>query len=300
MMVVRHPFHRLDPSEDPMPRLALLALLAVSSTANAIVIRHDVDDAKYRVPASEFPALADMPGEGHGVLIAPQWILTAAHAVTWQARIDEVSLNGVPRRVERLVVHPGYRKLPQPLIDEALKTGDATRVIAWLAASDDVALLKLAQPVTDIQPATLYRGGDEAGKLVEILGKGATGNGLTGQDPHGSHRTELRRAFNTIRSVQDRWISYEFHQPPAGQPLEGASGNGDSGGPVLLQAQDRWQVAGLTSWTSGQDHAVLLHPGHYGQITYNVRVSRFVAWIEGVMAGGTAATSGPAPAPVGK
>ena len=68
-----------------MARLLLLALLVVSSSASAIVIRDDVDDSKYRIAASDFPALADMPGEGHGVLIAPQWVITAAHAIAWQS-----------------------------------------------------------------------------------------------------------------------------------------------------------------------------------------------------------------------
>ena len=70
-----------------MPRLLLLALLIVSFSASAIVIRDDVDDSKYRVPASEVLALVDLPGEGHGVLIAPQWVITAAHAITWQSEI---------------------------------------------------------------------------------------------------------------------------------------------------------------------------------------------------------------------
>ena len=61
-----------------MIRLLLLTLLAASSSAGAVVIRHDVDDAKYRIRAAEFPALVDMPGEGHGVLITPQWLVTAA------------------------------------------------------------------------------------------------------------------------------------------------------------------------------------------------------------------------------
>ncbi|NJR72429.1 MAG: trypsin-like serine protease [Gammaproteobacteria bacterium] len=55
------------------------------------------------------PALADMPSEGHGVLIAPQWIVTAAHAVTWQAHIKQVVVNGLARDVEKLVIHPGYK-----------------------------------------------------------------------------------------------------------------------------------------------------------------------------------------------
>ena len=37
---------------------------------DAIVIRGDVPDSEYRVSATAFPALAYLPGEGHGVLIA--------------------------------------------------------------------------------------------------------------------------------------------------------------------------------------------------------------------------------------
>src|SRR3546814_10945893 len=42
---------------DTMTRYLLLALLAISSTASAVVIRSDVDDAEYQIPASAFPAL---------------------------------------------------------------------------------------------------------------------------------------------------------------------------------------------------------------------------------------------------
>ena len=79
--------------------LALALLLAAPSMAGAIVIRDDVDDARYRIPASALPALADLPGEGHGVLIAPRWVLTAAHAIAWQSALGEVSIAGVPRRM---------------------------------------------------------------------------------------------------------------------------------------------------------------------------------------------------------
>src|SRR3546814_1380005 len=75
---------------DTMTRYLFLALLAISSTASAVVIRGDVDDAEYRIPAAAFPALADMPGEGHGVLIAPQWVVTAAHAAPMQGMDADV------------------------------------------------------------------------------------------------------------------------------------------------------------------------------------------------------------------
>lgn len=98
-----------------MTKLAsLLVLLAMSSTAHAIVIRDDVDDAKYRVPASEFPALVDMPGEGHGVLIAPQWVITAAHTIPPHADLKRVAINGLDRDVERVVVHAATSRCHRP------------------------------------------------------------------------------------------------------------------------------------------------------------------------------------------
>ena len=206
-----------------MTRLLLLALLAMSFSARAIVIRDDVDDAKYRVPASEFPALVDMPGAGHGVLIAPQWVVTAAHAITWQSEIKHVSINGVPRAVERVVIHTGYKKPPQQLLDQALATWDWTLFRVLLASSDDIALIKLAKPVTDVAPVAINKGDGEFGQLVTVIGKGATGNGVTGYEFSSSHRTELRRAHNKVTSAHGRWLCYTFDKPADALPLEGGA-----------------------------------------------------------------------------
>lgn len=263
-----------------MNRLILIALLAISLPVSAIVIRHDVDDAKYRAATIEFPALVDLPSEGHGVLVAPQWVVTAAHAVTWQGEITQVVLNEKVRRVEKVIVHSGYKKLPQALIDQAIKTGDAAQIIDFLASQDDIALIKLADPVSDVTPAKLFSGADELGKTVKLLGKGATGTGLTGQDAHASHRTDLRHAYNKIVGVEDRWICYVFDKPPSGLELEGILGDGDSGGPVLIKVEGQWQLAGLASWKRHlHDNALVLHPGFYGQKNYNVRVSHYTRWI---------------------
>ena len=268
-----------------MARLVFLLLLVLSFSAGAVVIRDDVDDLKYRVLDSELPALADMPIEGHGLLIDPQWVLTAAHAVTWQSGgVNEVTINHVSRHVERLVLYPGYQKLPQALVDEALKTGDATPVVAFLSSSNDIALLKLSAPITDVAPVAIYKGNDESGKIVKIAGKGATGTGLHGQDENGAHRTVLRRAFNKITNARDQWLCYVFDKPPSALPLEGISGDGDSGGPALIQVMGQWRVAGLASWKYMKDKpGLLLHPGFYGQTSYNVRLSHYVNWIESVI-----------------
>lgn len=263
--------------------LLLASLLATSTNAAAIVIRHDVDDAQYRVPASELPALVDMPGEGHGVLIAPQWAVTAAHTLPHQGRLEQVVINGVARDVERVVTHPGYRTPPQALIDQAMASGEAMLLVVFLGGSDDIALIRLRQPITDIPPIRLYTGSDEPGKRVTLLGKGATGTGADGHDPRGPNRTGLRRAFNTVTSAYDRWLCYVFDAPPDGLPLEGMLGNGDSGGPVLLQSDAQWQLAGLASWKVVQGNVMTARPGRYGQTACNVRLSHYHDWIEQVI-----------------
>jgi hypothetical protein len=96
--------------------------------------------------------------------------------------------------------------------------------------------------------------------------------------------TVLRRAFNVVAGADARYVWYRFDPPPSGLPLEGIAGGGDSGGPAIIEHEDLQQLAGLTSWNKyrpSNDHA--FHPGLYGQIVYNVRISRYIQWIESVM-----------------
>lgn len=264
-----------------MRQMLFFTFFVWSFSTSAIVIRDDTDDAKYRLQPAEFPALADMPGEGHGVLIAPHWVITAAHAISWQTEIKQVSIAGIPRDVERIVIHPGYKAPPPPLLEQALASWDWTLFRVLLASSDDIALLKLKQPVTDVAAVLRYKSNDEYGQTVRIIGKGATGNGIGGYEFSSAHRTELRQAFNKVSSADGRWFCYLFDKPANALPLEGGSGSGDSGGPVLIKANNSWQLAGLTSWTDLQSSGRT--PGLYGQISCNVRLSHYQQWIQTVM-----------------
>lgn len=257
----------------------LLALWAISSTGNAIIIRDDVDDKQYRVPAATLPALADFHQEGHGVLIAPQWVVTAAHVACMHPNQDIV-INGVPRKVDAILVHRGYKTPPEELVKEVLASGDGARLRAFLASSDDIALVRLAAPVSDVTPVPLYGGGDELGKTVQLIGKGATGDGSKGIAAHSPHRTALRRAYNVISSVDSRWISYTFDAPRSALPLEGMSGNGDSGGPLLIQRNEHWELAGLVAWVSSERDIRSFRGARYGDGGNNVRISHYKSWIE--------------------
>lgn len=268
---------------------ATAAALCGVSAAHAVVLRHDVPAERYAVGAAEFPPLVDMPGVGHGVLIAPQWVVTAAHVV--QGEIDCVTIAGETREVVQLIIHPGYRSTPQDMIDRALAVKDGSEIIAFLAGNHDIALVKLARPVVDVKPVAMYRGNGELGRTVKLLGKGATGTGLTGVTPDSPQRGELRRAFNRVSVTDGRWIAYSFDQGRGAHRLEGGSGSGDSGGPMLLRDHGRWVLAGLTSWQNGNPD-LSLPPSRYGQQTYGVRISHYVDWIEGEQA----KTAGDAPA----
>jgi chymotrypsin len=266
-----------------MRAVCFLLLTLLSFAANAIVVRDDVDDASYRVPASTFPALVDLPGEGHGVLIAPQWVVTAAHAVTWQHAVSQVVIEGVPRAVARVVVHPGYRRPEQALLDHALQTWDWTLFRAALASSDDIALIQLTSAATGVAPVHLSTQADEFGQPVLIFGKGATGQGAAGHGFNDPRRTTLRRAENRITSAHGRWICYVFDAPPAALPLEGGSGSGDSGGPVVARTEAGFRLLGLTAWADPQSTVRI--PGRYGQVTCNVRISHYRDWISNVIEG---------------
>ena len=256
--------------------ISLFVFVVISSSATAIVIRHDVPDAEYLVVEDEFPALVDLPDEGHGVLIGRRWIVTAAHATQWRP-IEQVTINEQRRAILAVVVHPGYQKAPQKL-----ESGDAAPLMAFRQAHDDVALIKLAEPVEDVEPVALYRASDEKGKLVKIYGKGATGNGVSGQERGSPHRGKLRRAYNFVLNAEDRWLSFGFDS--AAHPKEGIPGDGDSGGPVLIDDHGSWKLAGLTSWKFASGELSGFRPGLYGQISYEVRISHYADWIDRVTA----------------
>jgi hypothetical protein len=267
-----------------MRRAALLLLLA-SFDVSAVVIRDDVPDLQHRMAASEFPALADLPGEGHGVLIAPQWVITAAHAVSWQHAVEVVVVGGTPRAVRGVVIHPGYRKPPQEMIDAALKSGEWEAFFEFMASSDDLALMQLAEPVVDVAPVRIYHG-SALGKVARIMGRGATGTGSEGHHLHAPHRTDLRHGYNKVSVSEGRWIGYSFDEPPNALPLEASAGSGDSGGPILVAVGDEWHVAGITAWKRVVVTGTELRPGRYGEISYGVRLENYADWIEKTTAKG--------------
>ncbi|MBY0568847.1 MAG: trypsin-like serine protease [Hyphomonadaceae bacterium] len=234
-------------------------------------------DERYQARAPDIPQLVDMPNVGHGVLIAPRWVVTAAHTI--QGEVHSVTIGGVPREVDHIEIHPGYRSVPGDIVQRALETGRALEINQFLAGIDDVALIRLSQPINDIEPIRIYSGNGEVGRTAQLFGKGATGTGLSGVVQGSPQRGVLRRAFNRIDAADGRWIVYTFDDGRRAHRLEGMGGSGDSGGPVLIRVRGHWTLAGLISWKGG-DVDVRQPGSRYGQPAYNVRLSHYAEWIQ--------------------
>lgn len=254
-------------------QLALISLM-MAAPAGAVVIRDDTADAKYLVNPGQFPALVELPGEGQGTLISPEWVVTAAHVATGKP-INEVTIKGIVRPVEKVIIHPGYKVAPK-----SLQSGDAAPLMAFMDDSADIALIHLVHPVIDVTPLGVYAGSDEVNKQAAILGRGATGNGLVGEYSGSSHVGELRLAYSRIISANGRWLRLRFGKPPEAFAQEGMPADGDSGGPIMIKVGNKWELAGLVShkFAGGklEDFKCCL----YGQITYQSRLSYYLLWIK--------------------
>jgi hypothetical protein len=228
-----------------------------------MIIRHDRSDRDCLEDERKWPALTSFfRGSGGAALIAPRWLLTAAHVVGTlpdSVRLS-VPLAGRHERVARIILHPDY--------DPAWTSEDEDDTHETV----DLALVELEIPVEDVAPLPLYEKSDEAGREVLLLGAGQFGNGQRGV--RGSDRA-LRRATNRIDSVDARWLKFRFDEPPDCTSLEGVGGNGDSGWPALIQEGERFLIAGISSWQKTEGRPL----GIYGCVEHYTRVSQFVDWI---------------------
>jgi hypothetical protein len=227
-----------------------------------IIRRHDIPDSAYVALGKRYSSLAhiNLPtpqgaADGEGTLIAPRWILSAAHVGTEVKLRHPITVGGALYSVDSIVLHP-----------------------QWNDGPHDLALLRLSKPVNRVTPARLYRDSAEVNRVVVLVGYGDNGTGETG--PQGNDHL-VRGATNRIDEATALWLKFAFDPPghPRTTALEGVSGPGDSGGPAYLDADDREILVGVSS---GQSTRAAGGPGRYGVVEYYVRVSRYISWIESV------------------
>ncbi len=264
-------------------RAAATPLLACTLAASGGVIRHDVPDASYIALAAQgqFDPVGSLYRDGDtyscsATLVAPGWVLTAGHCSLFNPSPLSFELGGAVYEVTQRVVHPDFLK----------SNGDD--------ANHDLALLRLAAPVTNVNPAALYEGSDDIGATMTSVGLGWTGDGVTGFIP-GTEGVK-RAGNNSWDALGDALgLSETILLADFDSPLD-ASGNlfgdaspldleylivpGDSGGGTFIQEDGQWYLAGVHSFILGTTGEPT---GMYGDGAGIVRVNMHNDWIESVI-----------------
>ena len=241
------------------PRLLALAavICAAAPVANAIVSRHDVETVATEAQARRFAAIAKILPGGEGVLIAPTWVLTAAHVGTGPSlgRL-RARLGGIDYRVREVVSVEG-----------------------WEPGRGDMALLRLTSPVRGVAPLELFGGELVEGSVVLLAGRGKHGDG---QRKIVGHDGKFRVANNAVSKLEPDRIFIRLDAPGNGAlSAEGISGPGDSGTPVLVDHDGTLEVAGIGSV------GISAGPGRYGEYGSEdvfIRTSYYRDWIEATLA----------------
>lgn len=244
---------------------AIAAILAAALTAlpaAAILIRADREDAEYLELASRYPATVALEAAaGSGALIAPRWILTSAgvalalRAIMPAARIR---IGGRTHEIQQVIVHPQARP----------------------GSESDLALVFLREPVTSVEPSSIYRNVDEEGQAARIVGFGEIGR-IGEKTMAGKGDGRPRAAINTVDRVTPLDLGLRLKGPDEASDLQGALAPGDGGAPAYFEADGRILVAGIASRTEDSNGDGIA--GSAGDWEIYARVSAFAAWIDDAM-----------------
>jgi hypothetical protein len=317
---------------------SITSLTNICQNANAIVGRDDVTPVAgsyinpadpYNSFALNFPFVGQIDGtvatsftRSSAVLIAPQYILTAAHTVTNFGYNDGNTTVYTPPTVR----FPG--STPDTFTSYTIDTVTPANIHpSWVFYTDgnvadwrgaDLAILHLTNPVVGITPVGLYTGNNEIGQSAAIAGFGNWGNGIAGGNnpslsPDGFPYFIAKAGTNVIDGVAGQlggignnypggypfsndYLITDFDSPTASNntlsalgssstplPTEAMLSANDSGAGLFIQnGLGVYELAGIGAETARP--AGDNNPNFdYGEVSGFMRVSTQTAWINSVI-----------------
>jgi hypothetical protein len=222
-----------------MRRSAFAVLLTgvVASSASAGTIEQPILGGQ-QATLGQYPSVVALEVGGGlctGTLIDKEWVLTAAHCVlgitpsTIRVHFNTVNLNqsqGKVAMASMAIAKPGFS-------EQSL-------------GSNDIGLIKLSAPVTDVTPVpvNLYPDKAPVGIAVTMVGFGATGQGATGSIgvEYVVQQASVTCASFSGGSLKD--VNLLCYNQGSGT----GKCNGDSGGPSFAMIDGRMTQVGITSF----------------------------------------------------